>query len=297
MTSSLHRLLLAATLLLLAACQKDLHTALSEPDANEALAVLLAAGVDAEKITPDNGKTWTLRVPEGAIVQSLELLRARGLPRSAHSNLGEMFKKDGLISTPVEERVRFVHGTSQELAETLSRMDGVVTARVHIVLPNNDPLAREIKPSSASVFIKHRADAAVANMTAPVKNLVAHSVEGLTYDNVSVTFVPADPVSPQLLMNTGSPRTGLLLPLVLMGALAMVLASAALLVWTWLRPRQAEATWAPLGQLARRMERLRRADPPAPAHADAGGTAPAGPAAPATSGAATTTGAAAKAAG
>jgi type III secretion protein J len=276
MIPSLHRLLLATTLLLLAACQKDLHTALAEPDANEALAVLLAAGVDAEKVTPDNGKTWTLRVPEGAIVQSLELLRARGLPRNAHSNLGEMFKKDGLISTPVEERVRFVHGTSQELAETLSRMDGVVTARVHIVLPNNDPLAREIKPSSASVFIKHRADAAVATMTAPVKNLVAHSVEGLTYDNVSVTFVPADPVSPQLLMAMGSSHGSLLLPLALLGALAMVLICMALLAWTWLRPRQAEAAWAPLGQLARRMERLRHTGTPDATRAEAAGMPVAG---------------------
>ena len=181
------------SLLLLAGCDTQLIANLSETDANQVLAVLLPAQIEAHKQTPDSGKTWTIQVPDNYVVQSLELLRANGLPQNRYANLGEMFKKDGLVSTPVEERVRFIYGVSQELAETLMKMDGVISARVHIVMPQSDRLSAP-KPASASVFIKHRQGLQASLFTAPVKNLVAHSVEGLSYDAVSVVLVEAQPI-------------------------------------------------------------------------------------------------------
>lgn len=204
---SSHRVLLVLLSLCLFACDKTLVTGLSEADGNEVLGVLLAVGIEADKSSADNGKTWNISVPEAHMVKALDLIQQRGLPRKRHANLGEMFKKDGLISTPVEERVRFVYGVSQELAETLSRIDGVVTARVHIVMPNNDPLARESKLSSASVFVKHRAEFPVAALAAPIKNLVSASVEGLRYENVSVTFVAAES-SPIVAGSSGESMSG-----------------------------------------------------------------------------------------
>ena len=106
--------------------------------------------------------------------------------------MGQVFKKDGLVSSPMQERAQMIFALSQELSRTVSEIDGVLSARVHLVLPENDPLRQQLVPSSASVFIRHRSNMPVGNLVPQVKMLVANGVAGLSYDKVSVVLVPVD---------------------------------------------------------------------------------------------------------
>jgi type III secretion protein J len=175
----------------LCSCKSELYERLDERDANEMLATLYTAGIRAGKSTLDE-KTWSVEVDEHDLPTALRIVAAHGLPREQFANVGDVFKKEGLVSTPSEERIRYIYAVSQELSNTLSQIDGVIVARVHPVIPANDPLATQIRPASASVFIKYRRDADLQALAPPIKNLIMRSIEGLQYENISLTFVPAE---------------------------------------------------------------------------------------------------------
>jgi type III secretion protein J len=258
---------MAAALLvtLLAGCRSDLYSQLAEDDANEILDVLYAAGIEAHKQAVGE-KTFSVQVAEDDMQAGLRAARERGLPRQRFSDLGTLFKKEGLVSTPSEERVRFIYGLSQELSSTLTSIDGVISARVHPVIPANDPMADKIKPSSASVFIKHDPHANVQALAPAIKNLVMRGIEGLNADNITLTFVASDPplrkasaavaLPPWLLWLVGG--TG--------GALLLVMSALAFVLW---RYRQLAAVLSddrapavPTGKLQHKPP----ASPPAPPH-------------------------------
>jgi type III secretion protein J len=174
----------------LAGCKQAVYSQLTESEANDVLVTLLRGGIEAEK-RPTDDKQFSVYVREADVATAIELLRADALPAQRYSSLGEVFERNGLISSPTEERMRYIHGLQQELSHTLSEIDGVVVARVHIVVPAQDALDTTVKPSSASVFVKHRPDLNMQLLVPAVKDLVVRSIEGLGPDNVSVSLFPA----------------------------------------------------------------------------------------------------------
>ena len=177
-----------AAALLLAGCDKEttLHSGLAERQANLVMAALLDAGIDCHKSPGEEG-TWDVTVVESRFADAVNLLEKAGLPRQPHQGIGEVFKKTGMISSPSEERIRFMDALAQDLAKTISGIDGVVDARVHIVLPENDPFARHALPSSAAVAIRSRWDADLTDVIPSVKGLVKNAIEGLTAEKIMVT--------------------------------------------------------------------------------------------------------------
>jgi type III secretion protein J len=197
------RLLPLVLLACLGACVSEvpLQTGLAETDANEMLTLLKRHGIAASKARAKDGVALSVR--EGQLARAAELLRSAGLPKRQLSDLGRVFKKEGMISTPLEERARYLHGLSQELEYTLSQIDGVVMARVHIVLPERVAPGEPIQPSSASVFLKHQGPFDEDLILPRVRRLVTTSIPGLVDESgnrkLSVVMVPAQSIeSPQV---------------------------------------------------------------------------------------------------
>ena len=183
-----------AAAFLLAGCDKDatLHSGLEERQANLVMAALLDSGISCHKEPGEEG-TWNVVCSEAKFAEAVNLLERLGLPRQPRQGIGEVFKKTGMISSPSEERIRFMDALAQDLAKTISGIDGVVDARVHVVLPENDPFARHALPSSAAVAIRSRWDADITDAIPSIKGLVKNSIEGLTAEKIMVTVFRDSP--------------------------------------------------------------------------------------------------------
>lgn len=174
-----------------AGCQSELYSNLTEREANEMLSVLANNGIAAKK-TFSKKQNFILHVNESDMADAIQLLNRLGYPRDTYTDMGQIFQKDGLISSPLEERARYVYAVSQDLSDTLSRVDGVIDAKVHVVLPEADVTGNIIKPPSASVFIKHQAQFNLQPFLPKIKLLVNKSIEGIDYQDISIALFPSE---------------------------------------------------------------------------------------------------------
>ena len=229
----------------LAGCQKvELYSNLSEKEGNEILAVLLAHHIPATKTrTKESVK---IAVAEEDVAAAIETLRRYGFPRDRFTDLGQIFQKEGLISSPLEERVRYTFGLSQMIAETLNQIDGVLSARVLIVLPEDSQFGKATTPSSASVFIKYLPGLGVEDAIPRIKMIVQNSVDGLGYDNISVVLFPARETPTAALSPAGkadaeaAPSSTMRLPILLGGLLLAALGGNGYLFWRMRRLQRRE---------------------------------------------------------
>lgn len=170
------------------------------------MAALLGAGIVAEKLPGKEGMV-SLQVAEAQFSPAISLMNAEGLPREKYARMGDVFRKEGLISSPLEERARYLWALSQELSATLSQIDNVIKARVHVVLPERSSGSDPAMPSSAAVFIKYKTGFNHEDVIPQVKRLVASSIPGLTLEKVTVVMLPAVmPTDPNPAAEAGIPK-------------------------------------------------------------------------------------------
>jgi len=276
-------------LLLLSACSRsvNLQAGLSDGDANEIVLVLNRKGISVEKQKSKEGVT--LIVKEDDLSRATETMNEAGLPRRSLSNLGEVFKKQGMISTPMEERIRYIHGLSEELESTLQQFDHVISARVHVVLPERIAPGEPIQPSSAAVFVKYRAPLDEDMVMPRIRKLVASSIPGLSGEEgrakVSVVMMPGEAATAGIEWTTLGPFVVAVSSVRALGLTLLGLVLLVLLVGGWLVLLHVQRNPKLMLMIARlAMRKAKSADPSEPNATTATPTSPAPAAAAATAG-------------
>lgn len=172
-------------------CKEPLYSGLDERQANQMLTVLAKAGIRTTKKNIGKG-LFDILVSSDDLSDAVTILNVNGLPNDKFASMEDIYKKDGLISSPMEERIRYMFALSQSLSETLTNIDGVVVARVHIAVPEVGAIGSKKKPNSASIFIKHTDQFSHKNAMPDIKRVLEKSVEGLNYQDVSIFLSEVD---------------------------------------------------------------------------------------------------------
>ena len=176
-------------LLFLTGCKEPLYSDLGEAEANEMTALLARSGIVVSR-ERDKDNLYTIMVESSSVAAAVEILRHGGYPKVKFQSLGDVFAPQGIVSTPFEQRARFIHALNEELAQTISAIHGIRSARVHVMIPESDRYEKNPTRAQASVVLYFEPGMDLSESIPKIKELVAHSVQGLEYDGVSLaTFV------------------------------------------------------------------------------------------------------------
>ncbi len=173
---------LVAYFLLQQPSRTSLFASLPEGDKARVVETLTNAGVEVT-LDPTTGEVL---VPSADYYSSRMTLAAQGLPASDPSGMEELNNMPMGTSRSVEQ-AKLQHAQEVELARSINEISSVVSARVHLALPDRTTFVREQLPPKASVFLQlgsgHTLDE--SQITAIV-NLVSTSVSGMSRENVTI---------------------------------------------------------------------------------------------------------------
>ncbi len=134
----------------------------------------------------DDGGT-AIRVPAQRVHDVRLALMSSGTPIAGGVGF-EIFDRQGLGATEQSQRVSFQRALQGELARTVGALDGVVQARVHLVLPESTLFRRDRQEARASVSLKLEPGVALSReQIFGIQRLVAAAVSGLDIGRVVVT--------------------------------------------------------------------------------------------------------------
>lgn len=115
------------------------------------------------------------------------LLAQEGLPNQGSLGYEVFDNQSGFGTTNFQDTLNKQRALEGELARTISAIEQINTARVHIVLPERELFSRESRAASASVFLNVKSGVMLgAEQILSIQSLVSSAVPGMKPTGVSV---------------------------------------------------------------------------------------------------------------
>ena len=125
------------------------------------------------------GDGGSIYVARSRVLDARMMLSAEGLPSRGSIGYEIFDEPDALGQTQFQQNINRLRALEGELSRTIGSLDGVASARVHLVLPERQLFARETEQPSASIpRLAHALGARTMVLTAAVGGLVPGMTAG-----------------------------------------------------------------------------------------------------------------------
>jgi len=161
---------------------RPLFTNLAVEDAGEIIKKLKEAKTPYQ-ITSD-GKG--ILVPADKVYELRLSLASEGLPQGGGVGF-EIFDRKSFGMTEFVQKINYQRALQGELSRTISQLNGVEQARIHLVIPEKSLFKENEKPATASVVLKMKSNRSLRDSEIQgVVHLVSSAIEGMDPDQVTV---------------------------------------------------------------------------------------------------------------
>jgi len=160
-----------------------LYADLADRDISQVMDTLQSSGIDY-RIDHEAG---AVLVASDKLHEARLKLATAGLPRSAGMGFELLEEQQGFGTSQFMENARYQRALEGELSRSISRLQSVRSARVHLALPKDTVFMRARPDPSASVLVDlYPGRKLAAEQVEAVTHLVAASVPALSLANVTV---------------------------------------------------------------------------------------------------------------
>jgi flagellar M-ring protein FliF len=127
----------------------------------------------------------SILVPRDQVTTIRMQLAGDGLPTKGQVGYEIFDQQNTLGATSFVQNINNVRALEGELARTITSLNRIKSARVHLVLPEKALFSRDEKNPTASIMLSVRGELSASEIRA-IQHLVAAAVEGLTPDRVAI---------------------------------------------------------------------------------------------------------------
>ena len=162
---------------------KPLYGQMAPEDTNQVITTLEANGIDYSM----DRRTGMVAVPAGEVHRARMMLASDGYPKGVGVGFESLYREQEIGLSSFMEQARFHRALEAELSRTISAMDSIRGARVHLAMAKQSAFLRQREQPAASVMLNLYAGRALNDrQLSGIVHLVASSVPNLDAEQVSV---------------------------------------------------------------------------------------------------------------